>query len=315
MATSRLQPQHFVNIAALEKLARSILADASYVWRTELWLDPLEQAKLAGEKFEPHHERIVARELLKTSAKVDDMLASTLDLYQMYEESGAATADYDATARMLAGRKPLPLGDVWREAQAHIPGLIAERGFEPALFESLMDWAKQVGVSFDGPDITVDKEGILLTGAHPHRLLRDAVKQFPRVDGDTYVREGLLGSFAFEKEKGDVCTTDAFQALLAFAKHGAESYRARVRRTLTSGLVPYKTGVAPIVIVIVLVIIAIIAAIIIGVLCATRNLSTQVCDISLKILGAIITAGICYIAGTGTDDSFSCGLSSGGSDG
>lgn len=313
---SSLLPQHFVNIPALEKLARSILEDASYVWRTELWLDPIERAKLAGEKLDARQERIVARELLKTSARVDNMLASTIDFFQMYEEAGCVAADYDATAQMLKGRKPLPLGDVWREAQAHLPGVLAERGFPAEQFESLMDWAKQLGVSFDGPDITVDKEGLLFSGKNPHRLLREAVKHFPRVDGDTYVREGLLGSFVFDKETKEVCVTDAFQALLALAKFGSEEYRRRVRRALQSGLVPYKTGVAWFVVVLVIVIIAVVAAVIIGVLCATNNLSTQTCDISLKILGAIITAGICYLATSGgTDNSFSCGISSGGSDG
>jgi hypothetical protein len=81
-----------------------------------------------------------------------------------------------------------------------------------------------------------------------------------------------------------------------------------------SGLQSCKTGVAWFV-VILIVIIALVAAVVIGILCATKNLNTKVCDIALRVLGAIITVGICYLAGSGTDNSFSCGVSSGGSDG
>lgn len=315
MRQPSLTPHHFVNTASIEQLARSILADARFVWETELWLDPIEKAKLDGAKLSADQERVVARELLKASARVDDMLASTIDLYQMYDDAGAATADYDAASKMLASRKPLPFADLWREAEPHLPSFLGERGFPAELYESLMRAAREIGVSFDGAAFTAGKDGISMTGKQPHRILRVPERLFPRVDGDTFVREGLLQTYAFEKDKGPVCTTDSYQALLALAKYASESYRERVREALSSGLKPYKTGVAWFVVVLVIVIIAAVAATVIGVLCATRNASAQFCDISLKILGAVITAGICYLAGEGTDNSFSCGLSSGGNDG
>ena len=89
-----------------------------------------------------------------------------------------------------------------------------------------------------------------------------------------------------------------------------------VSEALASGLKPFKTGIAPFVVfVLFIVIAAVVAAIVIGVLCATKTLSTQTCDISLKILGAVITAGVCYLAAEGSDKSVSCTISRGGSDG
>ncbi len=167
-------------------------------------------------------------------------------------------------------------------------------------------------MSFDGAELAADKEGIAMLGEYPHRLLRNPTQVFPRVDGNTFVREGLLQSYNFIGSESEICTTDSYQALLAIAKYGSEQYRARARQAMTSGLKPAKTGVAWFVVVLVIVIIAIVAATVIGILCATKNLSSQVCDISLKVLGAIITIGICYLASS--DNSFSCGLSSGGSD-
>ncbi len=136
MIKSSLNPHQFVNVASIEQLARSILADASFVWQTEMWLDPIEKAKLAGQKLSRAEERVVARELLKASSRVDDMLASTIDLYQLYDDAGAASADYDTAKKMLLDCAPLPLDEVWREAQAHLPVFLGERGFSKDLYES-----------------------------------------------------------------------------------------------------------------------------------------------------------------------------------
>lgn len=316
MSKSSLNPKQFANVASIEQLARSILADASFIWQTELWLDPIEKAKLAGEKLTRDQERVVARELVKTSARVDDMLASAIDLYQMYDDAGAAKADYDTARKMLLGRKPLSFSEVWREAEPHLPGILAERGFSKDLYESLMAAAREIGMSFDGAEFTADKEGIALLGKDPHRLLRDPVQTFPPVDGNTFVREGLLQTYNFvAKKEGEICTTDSYQALLALAKYSSEQYRARAREAMSSGLQPYKTGVAWFIVVLIIVIIAIVAAIVVGILCAAKVIGTQACNITLTVLGAIITIGVCILAGSGTENSFSCGVSSGGSDG
>jgi hypothetical protein len=313
MFKTALSPRQFVNVASLEEQVRAILADARYVWQTEIWLDPIEKAMLAGEKLSPDHERVVARELVKTSSRMDDMLAAAIDLYQQYDDAGAALASYDTTYKMLAGRSSLSLSEVWREADAHIPKVIAERGFPAELYQSLMSASAELGLSFDGAELTTDKEGILIQGEHPHRILRTPEIAFPRVDGSAFVRDGLLQSYQFMPEKG-ICRTDSYQALLAMAKHASENYRARARQAMKTGLVPRPTGWDPFTVVVIVVIIAVIVAIIIGILCATKIIgNAQVCNIALTVLGAVITAGICYLAGQ--DSSFSCRISSGGSDG
>jgi hypothetical protein len=316
MNRSSLIPQQFVNVASLEQLARSILADAAFVWETELWLDPIEKAKLAGEILSHDRGRVVARELLKASGRMDDMLASAIDLYQLYDDAGAAAADYDAAALMLRGREPLPLSDVLREAEPYMPEILVERGFSLDLYKSLMKAAQEIGMSFEGLEFTADEAGILLLGKHPHRLLRDAARVFPRVDGNTYVREGVLQTYHYIESKRETCTTDSFQALLALAKYGSEGYRARVSEALAAGLKPAPTGVAPFVVfVIVVVVAAVVAAIIISILCATKNADAKFCDISLQVLGAIISAGTCYLATQDPQGNVSCSLSKGGSDG
>jgi hypothetical protein len=314
MLKSSLTSRQFVNIASLEEQARSILADARYVWQTEIWLDPIEKAKLAGEKLGPDQERAVARELLKASARMDDMLASLIDLYQAYDDAGAVTANYDATYKLVSGSKSHALGESWSEAERYVPKVIEERGFPADLFGSLMNAAKEVGVSFDGGELAVDREGVLILGEHAHRILRKAEDNFPRVDGNTLVREGLLQSYTFAHEDKGICTTDPYQALLAMAKYGSEAYRKRARQALKSGLVPRANGWDPVVVAVVVLVIAIIVAIIVGVLCATKVINNaQLCNIVLTVLGGLITILICYLAGK--DSTFSCKLSSGGSDG
>ena len=193
MVKSALTPQHFVNPASAEQLARNILSDASFVWQTELWLDPIEHAKLAGEKLTRDQERVVARELLKTSARVDDMLVSLIDLYQMYDDTGAVKGDYDAACKMLhTRRKPLSFGKIWQEGEAHLPEILADHGFSQDLYKTLMNAARGIGVVFDDVEFTADNQGIAILGEHPHRVLRDAVQTFPRVDGNTFMRRTVF---------------------------------------------------------------------------------------------------------------------------
>src|SRR5215469_1826230 len=96
-----ISSKQFVNVASFEKLVGSILADAKFVWQTELWLDPIERAKLDGAQLSRDQERIVARELLKASSSFDRMLATFIDLYLMYEETGAVLEDYDLAFKTL----------------------------------------------------------------------------------------------------------------------------------------------------------------------------------------------------------------------
>jgi hypothetical protein len=243
------------------------------------------------------------------------MLATFIDLYLMYEETGAVLEDYDLAFKTLHAHKnkEVSLGELLEEAAPYFPDILSERGFPPQLFTSVMDAAKKLGVPFEGIRFKADDKVIKVEGkgGRPCRILREPSQAFARVDGNTLVREGMLGAYSFVKAKHGVCETDTYQTILGLAKYGSESYHKRVRTTLESGLKPFKEGFAPIVaILIAIVVIAIIAAVTLSILCYTKQVTGGVCSILAPAINFIGAVAGCKLVEE-TDGDWVCTVTSG----
>jgi hypothetical protein len=323
MIKSTLNPVNFLNINSIELLAKKILSDAQIVWDTEIWLDPIEKSKLKGEELSKTQEELVARELLNAGSHLNNMLASTIDLYQLCDKAGYVANSYDKAYKYLVTREndSLNVGAIFKEAETFLPDFLHDRGFSKDAFSSLMESAKNVGISFDNLAFLGKKGEVFLTGGELHQISKVKLKNFPNVAGDVFINQGLLKSYDFGIDKDEHCVTDTYQTLLALSKYAGEAYEDRIRLALHSGLQPYKTGVAPVVVLIVLLIIAFVAAVALGIACSLKKVDAQVCNTGLAILGFIMTIIVCGILAPpptvpripgSTDNTFSCTLNDGG---